>query len=308
MRCWLIPNHDKFQPFELPGPPEGEATGTRGTRPSVLVGSASDCHLRLSVPGVKPHHLSLTWDDARATWAVENLGEIGDLLVNSQPVPPRSPLALPFERVDLTLGGISLRYERYPALPEHNGQVMTEIALAARPVIIGRKPPGGEMDGGTERVDLDPEIRYFSSRQAAIAPSGRGYQIENLRLEGKFGTSLNGKQGFPPTPLVFGDRIQMPGFNHYTFVYCGGILRHLGARGWIQARGITVDVPGRRILNNVDLDIAPGEFVGILGGSGQGKSTLMNALCGLNPPTGGAVMLDGLAMSSRPDAAETGIG
>ena len=46
-------------------------------------------------------------------------------------------------------------------------------------------------------------------------------------------------------------------------------------------------------LNDVDLDIAPGEFVAILGPSGCGKSTLLDILAGLSRPTGGEVFLDG---------------
>ena len=117
---------------------------------------------------------------------------------------------------------------------------------------------------------------------------------------------LNGSQGFGKRQLVYGDRIQIPGFEYYTFVYAGGRLRHVGRRGLIQARGLCVDVPGRRILDAVDLDIQPGELVGILGGSGQGKSTLMNALCGLNPANVGEVRLDGVALSDRSRIAELG--
>ena len=36
----------------------------------------------------------------------------------------------------------------------------------------------------------------------------------------------------------------------------------------------------RKILNNVDLTIAPGEFVTVLGGNGAGKSTLFNSISG----------------------------
>ena len=44
-------------------------------------------------------------------------------------------------------------------------------------------------------------------------------------------------------------------------------------------------------LANVELDIAPGEFVSILGPSGCGKSTLLMAIAGLEPPTSGTISI-----------------
>ncbi|MEW6450358.1 MAG: ABC transporter ATP-binding protein [Pseudomonadota bacterium] len=50
---------------------------------------------------------------------------------------------------------------------------------------------------------------------------------------------------------------------------------------------------GVRALEGVSLDVAPGEIVAVVGGSGCGKSTMLRAISGLDRPSQGAVKLDG---------------
>jgi ATP-binding cassette subfamily B protein RaxB len=50
------------------------------------------------------------------------------------------------------------------------------------------------------------------------------------------------------------------------------------------------------ILNNVNLCVAPGQFVTIMGPSGCGKTTLVKIMLGLLEPTGGDVMIDGVPL------------
>ena len=46
-------------------------------------------------------------------------------------------------------------------------------------------------------------------------------------------------------------------------------------------------------LDGVSFDVMPGEFVGVIGHTGSGKSTLMQHLNGLLKPTSGQILLDG---------------
>lgn len=52
------------------------------------------------------------------------------------------------------------------------------------------------------------------------------------------------------------------------------------------------------VLYDINLDILPGEFVSIVGPSGNGKSTLLNILTGIDHPSRGAVIVNGSALHS----------
>jgi len=55
---------------------------------------------------------------------------------------------------------------------------------------------------------------------------------------------------------------------------------------------------GIHALESVDLDIARGEFVAVVGRSGSGKSTLANLVAGLDRPTRGEVVVDGIRLKT----------
>ena len=54
--------------------------------------------------------------------------------------------------------------------------------------------------------------------------------------------------------------------------------------------------PGKPVLKGIDLDVAPGEMIGLVGKSGVGKSTLINMICRFYDPDRGSVLVDGVDM------------
>lgn len=61
----------------------------------------------------------------------------------------------------------------------------------------------------------------------------------------------------------------------------------------VRIRNLTRRFGESAVLSRLDLDIAPGEFLAIVGRSGCGKSTLLRLLAGLDLPDGGSIDLDG---------------
>ncbi|PPQ32620.1 ABC transporter ATP-binding protein [Rhodoblastus sphagnicola] len=61
----------------------------------------------------------------------------------------------------------------------------------------------------------------------------------------------------------------------------------------ISVRGLEVGFGARKILKGLDLDVAPGEVLGFVGGSGQGKSVLTRAILGLNAKQAGVIEVFG---------------
>src|SRR5207237_1211921 len=81
-----------------------------------------------------------------------------------------------------------------------------------------------------------------------------------------------------PAPDRLGDGIR---FEHVSFAYPG---------------------TERLVLDDVDLRLAPGSVVAIVGENGAGKTTLVKLLCRLYQPTKGRILVDGAELAGLPPA------
>ena len=69
----------------------------------------------------------------------------------------------------------------------------------------------------------------------------------------------------------------------------------------LQLRGLARRYGDMPVFTGVDLDLAPGEFVALLGESGVGKSTLLNIIAGLDEADAGSVLLAGQDVRALPE-------
>ncbi len=61
----------------------------------------------------------------------------------------------------------------------------------------------------------------------------------------------------------------------------------------VELRDMCVAFGGVHAVQNVTVDLRPGEVVGLVGGNGAGKTTLMRALSGAHPADSGEILIDG---------------
>jgi ABC-type branched-subunit amino acid transport system ATPase component len=76
----------------------------------------------------------------------------------------------------------------------------------------------------------------------------------------------------------------------------------------LEIRGLTRWFAGITAVDRVDLAVAPGELVGLIGPNGSGKTTLMNCVTGILRPQRGEVYVDGRPVTARPPHAIARLG
>ncbi|MEN3942423.1 ATP-binding cassette domain-containing protein [Prosthecobacter sp. SYSU 5D2] len=251
----------------------------------------------------------IEWQPARATWTILCANPNAGLTVNGRSLTPGARVALGHFDV-ITSGTTNVRFLRIPEPPQMRSSTCWEVFLGQRKLVIGRMD-GDALTSSTQPADvefwnLDNDDRSISKIHVEIRRESAGFVIYD---RSRTGTYLNGS-AFEPRPLVPGDRFNV---GSYYFEFTGTSVRCVdqvcGAR--VEGRGLTLEVPHgdgvKRILKGVSIEIKAGEFLGVLGGSGQGKSTLMNILAGLSLATDGEILVDGApAAKHRSEAGAVG--
>jgi ABC-type multidrug transport system ATPase subunit/pSer/pThr/pTyr-binding forkhead associated (FHA) protein len=244
-----------------------------------IIGRSADCDIALDQPGVSARHCRLT--ETASAVLLEDLGSTNGTFVNGVQI--TAPVRITRGH-HITLGLSVL-------LPWPDGIKAPAGLAAERAVRLGDTPITLGRDPKCDLVVLDPQV---SRQHARLTRSGKGWQLEDL--DSTNGTFLNNRRLARPKILSAGDSIGLGG--HRFTLTEDGCLQGGDRRGRVtlEACAVSVEVPPRRLLDDISLTIFPSEFVGLMGPSGAGKTTLMNALNGFTPPTDGDVLLNGLSL------------
>ena len=138
--------------------------------------------------------------------------------------------------------------------------------------------------------DLVFNSRLVSRHHAVVEWSGETYRLRDLGSSN--GTFVSGRE-VRTVELRDGDEIWV---GDQRFFFDRREIRQA-----VEPRGIRIDAlalgtevkGGKKLLQDIALSVLPGEFVAIVGGSGAGKTTLMDALSGVRPATAGRVLYNG---------------
>ena len=178
-------------------------------------------------------------------------------------------------------------------------------------MFVGAKETG-VIELGRERLSLgrgddmdvvlsDPGV---SRQHAAVQRTADGYEVTDLKS--RAGSLVNGRR-FETHRLVIGDQLQIgPFFLHFdgrTLERTAGV--HSVA---IEAAHLHKHAGSVTILHDLGLHVERGQFVMILGPSGAGKTSLLDALVGLRPPDSGEVRYDGEDFSRHQERLRSMVG
>lgn len=68
----------------------------------------------------------------------------------------------------------------------------------------------------------------------------------------------------------------------------------------LEVRGLAIHYGGIQAVTRIDLQVAPGEIVCLIGANGAGKSTFLNAMAGIINPAAGEIILQGEVITNMP--------
>lgn len=271
-------------------PPDGNIREYRLNqfeKSQILIGRDKGSEIVLDSPKVSHRHGRLCFKGGKVFYQdlESSNGTYVDILGNKKYLHDSTSDVELLDGMVLNIGGIGKEkavYLLYSVCLPNEG--WKKISINKKKLTMGRA-------SGNDIVLAHPAI---SRTHAAIEPAGDGYELVNIN--GKNGTLLNGRLLEGRARLKECDIIQILA---YQMIYMQGCIFYKTSSEGISLtvqhlRKVVGGKKKKELLHDVNLQIESNEFVAIIGGSGAGKTTLMNAISGFDQKITGKVYCNGL--------------
>lgn len=275
---------DPARPNQPSGPEKdlesAPASGTpQGTR-IVTIGAAADNDLIFDYPMISSYHARVV---VRPEGVVlEDLNSTNGTYVNAH---DRRISRAPLIPSDIVYLG-SFRIPAWRLLEGDAYQPdfrRTMVSLRDSTITLGRDP----------QCDHVLDYPMISRHHARITQTMDGFLVEDMGSTN--GTFVNLQRVKGPTPVLPEKDVVSLGTYAFTLTPSGEIeIRDNRGELVVEARDVGIRVAKNLwLIDRISLSLYPSEFVGLMGPSGAGKTTLMNALNGYTPPARGSVLVNG---------------
>lgn len=287
-------------------PESGAAFVTLAAGRRLVVGRDASCDIVIPASMVSGRHATLTVLDGGLGYLVEDLASTNGTYLNSRQNRVVVPTNVGADDV-LYFGSYRVPASRIASMvgqSDLDGELANATA-GKRVFSVGREATA---------VDVPIDRPQISRRHAEITVLGNG-QFEIRDLGSANGVFVNGER--VRTKRTFGtDETISLGSYHFRLDADARIV-HRDYQGdmMVQAQRVSVDVRDpkspdkkKRILHDVSFTAYPTEFVGLMGPSGAGKTTLMMALNGYTPPATGRSLVNGVDLYANYNSFRGNIG
>ena len=249
----------------------------------IAVGRSSQNDIIVSASGVSNKHCDLVVDGGTVT--IRDQASTNGTFVNGVRITEKL-----LQRGDTVMLGRQYTFDWQSAVSGSRAPASDsrEHSVARAEYIIGRAP------------ECDRVIDNFkvSRKHCKLYREGNSWFVQDLGSSN--GTFVNGKRVIREA-VQTGDIITVGG-TPFT-------LEQLMSGSKVSLEGLNIDAQhltfstneGKKLIDDISLTIGPGQFIGLTGPAGAGKTTLMYLLCGINRPTHGDVKINGESLVRNPD-------
>ena len=285
--------------------------------------------VRLSPQGMS-HHVGFVFQDPESQFVMDRVEDEIAFAMENAAIPPAEMRV----RVEETLDLLDLALLRDRALSTLSGGERQRVAIAAvlalRPKILVLDEPTSQLDPKSAEdvlnalvrlnTDLGLTVLLAEHRLERVLPyvdqilyipdDGDAPVLDDPRVILAHTdlvpplVSLAKRLDWQPLPLTIKEAMR------FSRSYEGAVhpspadgdgCRQAG-EPYLQVRNLSAGYGGSNVLRDVDLDVARGETVVVMGRNGSGKTTLLKALVGLVKPAHGHIQVAGETISGRDTA------